>query len=383
MLLGQAMEGAEAPDEVYGVDADDFSGGEAGGDCVEGVTVVGVVEGGNEDEGVGDVEVGVGGGEALAFEEDGGRHGEGSDFERLAGGVAGGVEAREVFGKREVVLVGGVGFDGGEDGIGADEASDVVYVAVGVVAGAAPVKPDGLGDAELVGEGGFELGAGDAGVALLGFGEEALFGGDEGACAVDVDRAAFEDQAMGGAVGEEDFGAALGQVVEAGDVLGDLIIAMPVAVLGPAVEAPVGKGKVALRAQGEDGAGVAEPDAVGGPLMEVDAGEVGSAALENGGGATLGGLVVDENVNVFDAGEVSDDLGVDPGDGLELTGPVVGVLGPGDPGGGVGLPLGGHAEGGEGRGHELFSQKERSSPRVDDETVEPGASTESRLAAIA
>ena len=43
-------------------------------------------------------------------------------------------------------------------------------------------------------------------------------------------------------------------------------------------------------------------------------------------------------------GEVADDLGVDPGDGLELAGPVFGVVGPGDPGGGVGLPLGGHAK---------------------------------------
>jgi hypothetical protein len=48
-------------------------------------------------------------------------------------------------------------------------------------------------------------------------------------------------------------------------------------------------------------------------------------------------------VDVFAAGEVADDLGVDPGDGLELSGPVLGVVGPGDPGGGVGGPLGGHA----------------------------------------
>jgi hypothetical protein len=75
------------------------------------------------------------------------------------------------------------------------------------------------------------------------------------------------------------------------------------------------------------------------------AGEVGAAALEHGGGAALGGLVVDQDVDVFDAGEMADDLGVDPGDGLEFAGPVLGVVRPGDPGGGVGLPLGGHADG--------------------------------------
>ena len=53
--------------------------------------------------------------------------------------------------------------------------------------------------------------------------------------------------------------------------------------------------------------------------------------------------VVDEDVDVFDLREVADDLAVDPGDGLELAGPVLGVVGPGDPGGGVRGPLGGHA----------------------------------------
>ena len=42
-------------------------------------------------------------------------------------------------------------------------------------------------------------------------------------------------------------------------------------------------------------------------------------------------------------GQVAHDLGVDPGDGAELPGPVLAVVGPGQPGGRVGLPLGGHA----------------------------------------
>ena len=131
--------------------------GKQRGDDVEGVAVVGVVEGGDEDERVGDVEVGVAGGQALAFEEDGRGHGEFDDLEGLA--FVGAVrlrkaaEAVEVLGEREVVLVGGVGLDAGEDGVFGDEAGDVVDVAVGVVAGAAAVEPEGLVDAEVVVEG--------------------------------------------------------------------------------------------------------------------------------------------------------------------------------------------------------------------------------------
>ncbi len=79
--------------------------------------------------------------------------------------------------------------------------------------------------------------------------------------------------------------------------------------------------------------------------MEVEAGEVGSGAAEEVGGAAFGVRGVDEDVDVFDLGEVANDLAVDPGDGLELAGPVVGIVGPGDPGGGVRAPLGGHAVG--------------------------------------
>ena len=51
------------------MNSDNVAGGEAAGDGVEGVAVVGVVEGGDEDEVVRDVKVCVAGGEALAFED--------------------------------------------------------------------------------------------------------------------------------------------------------------------------------------------------------------------------------------------------------------------------------------------------------------------------
>jgi hypothetical protein len=78
-------------------------------------------------------------------------------------------------------------------------------------------------------------------------------------------------------------------------------------------------------------------------LVEVEAGEVGSGAAEVTGGTVFGGHIVDEDVDGFGLGEVANDFGVDPGDGLEFSGPVFGVVGPSDPGGGVRGPLGWHA----------------------------------------
>src|ERR1700761_4798416 len=97
----------------------------------------------------------------------------------------------QILGKRKMVLIGSVGFDGGEDSVFRDEAGDVVYVSVSVIARAAAVEPDGLVDAEVVVEGLLQLFARDAWVALLHFGQEALFGGEEDPCAVGVDGAAL------------------------------------------------------------------------------------------------------------------------------------------------------------------------------------------------
>ena len=115
---------------------------------------------------------------------------------------AGRAQAIDVFGERQVVLVVRVCLNGSDDCIGADEAGDVVDVAVGVVAGDAAVHPEHLVDAEVVAEDALQLIAAEAGVALLDLAEQALFGGEQDAGSVGVDAAAFEDDAMRGAVGK-------------------------------------------------------------------------------------------------------------------------------------------------------------------------------------
>src|SRR6185437_7008694 len=133
------------------------------------------------------------------------------------------------------------------------------------------------------------------------------------------------------------------QIGELCDMVGNLVVVVPVRVLRPGIELPVRDSFLTALVFHEYRAGVAQPDAVRAPAVEVHAGEVGSSALKDCGGAAFSSSVVDEDVYVFHAREVAHDLCVDPGDWLELSWPVLGVVRPGDPGGGVGFPLGGHA----------------------------------------
>src|SRR5262245_18877653 len=64
LLLGQAVQRAELPHEVDGMDTDHLAVGEQLGQCAQGHAVGGVVEGGHEHGVVGDVEIGVAGGQS-------------------------------------------------------------------------------------------------------------------------------------------------------------------------------------------------------------------------------------------------------------------------------------------------------------------------------
>src|ERR1039458_4640374 len=86
--------------------------------------------------------------------------------------------------------------------------------------------------AEVVGEELFVVAAGHAWIALLDFAEQAFFGGEERAVAVDVDGSAFEDDA-GVAVLWADFTSAGG----VGHLGADLFVVAVVGVFGPGVEA--------------------------------------------------------------------------------------------------------------------------------------------------
>src|SRR5580698_7315481 len=126
-------------------------------------------------------------------------------------------------------------------------------------------------------------------------------------------------------------------------MLGNLIVTMPIVILGPGIELPIGDGEVAFWVFDEDWTGVSKPDAVCGPLVKVQASHIGSGATEQASDASLGIRVVYEDVHIFHLREMADNLAIDPRNGLKLAGPVLGVVRPGDPSGGVRSPFSRHA----------------------------------------
>ena len=120
------------------MDADDLAVGEELGQGVQGHAIRRVVEGRDEHQAVGDVEVGIARRQALAVEEDRSGHGQRDHAERLTVLVHGRLEPPEVVLERLVVGVVRARLEHGHDRVRVDESGEVVDVAVRVVAVDAP-----------------------------------------------------------------------------------------------------------------------------------------------------------------------------------------------------------------------------------------------------
>ena len=92
----------------------------------------------------------------------------------------------------------------------------------------------------------------------------------------------------------------------------------------------------------EGGAVVATPGVVAGYEVETDVVHVGADGLKFVGDMVGHGLVVDVDMDLFAFGEGFDEEVIGGIDGFYLSGPGVGVLGIGEPGGLVAGPFCGH-----------------------------------------
>ena len=193
LFVRHAVNGAQSPNQITAIDADHLPAGKALLQDVDGLLVSRTAVGGDEDYGVGDVEVGVTGGQALAVEIHRLGHGELHDVQRLSVETGHGFEEFVVLLKNLVVLVLRVVLDGDHHGVFVDEAGHVIDVAVGVVARDAVAEPEHLFDAEVAHELRLDLFFAQRGIAI-GI-EQAGCGGEQETRAVDVDRAPFEHHA--------------------------------------------------------------------------------------------------------------------------------------------------------------------------------------------
>lgn len=187
------METTETPDDIGGVDADDFTVGETGFEDVGSFVVGEAAVGGEDDFVVGDVEIGIAGREPLVVVEDHIRHGKLHDSGLLTIGKAATIESLEVLLQHIEVFVPTVVFYCGDNSVRRDEATEVINVAVGVVAHDSVAQPNDIINTVIVFKILFYLTLIQEGVSV--WVEEAGGSGEEVTTAVHIDAAALHDDA--------------------------------------------------------------------------------------------------------------------------------------------------------------------------------------------
>ena len=142
LLPREAVNGPQSPYEVSGVDPDDRPVAEELTEDAERRAIARVVERGNQDGRVGDVEIRVGRREAAPVEDDRRRHRQLDHLDARPVLETHSLEPLAVFLQGDVVRVGGIVLAAENHGRGVGEPAEVVDVAVRVVAGDTPSEPE-------------------------------------------------------------------------------------------------------------------------------------------------------------------------------------------------------------------------------------------------
>src|SRR5207253_6230661 len=144
----------------------------------------------------------------------------------------------------------------------------------------------------------------------------------------------------------------------------DLVVAFPVGVLRPGVEAESRDGELGPRggAHHEQRAEITGPTPVGGEAEEFQARGIDTHLPEHGSRPALVRGRIHENAHHLARHQLADDLAIYPLDRRELSRPIARVVWPADPRGVVWLPLGGHAEAQGGERNAVSHQPSALSP---------------------
>ena len=237
-----------------------------------------------------------------------------------------------------IVVVGGIVLVREHDDARRDKPRDVVHVPMRIVADASLAEPDGLANAEVIAEDALVRVAVEAGVAHLHLGKEPLLGHEHRAGSIRFDSASLEDETFA-TIRPRRFPSR--QRGDAFDRASNLCVAGVVRILCPRIEPPIHQLDGAALTVHESRRRVAQPDAVRGHDMKphVARHAVRREMLLR---RRTHGRIVTQNLDPLARREYARDVGVDPGNGSQLTRPVGFVVRPRNPGGLVRMPLGGH-----------------------------------------
>ena len=332
LLLTEAVETAESPDDVGAVDADDLAVGKTLFEDISGTSVVDALVGWEDDFAVGDVEVGVGGWQTLVFVNHHIRHGQFNNGGLFAICQATLFQKLEVLLQGFVVLVPFVFLNGGDDGVGVDKSRKVVNMSVGVVAHNAVAQPDDVIYTVEVAEVFFNLLLVELRIAV-GV-EQAGLGGEQVSYPIDIDAAAFHND-----VGREAF-----HVEVISNMDGNLGVEFVRIFATPCVVVPIDEGSFGcvLSVEQEGWTMVATPSVVGWELVEDDMLHVRSIGGQRLGDMLLHCRIFDIDMYHFRLREHLDEKVVGRENGLNLARPRVFVVRIGQPCGTMFCPFGGH-----------------------------------------
>src|ERR1035437_4572572 len=307
----------------------------------QGNDIAGVVECWNQHCGVGDLEVRITRGQALAIEVDGGRHRQGHNLDLRSVFQAHVLQALPIFLEWSVIRVVHISFPAENDGARIYKPAQVINVPVRVVAGNSLAEPENIGYAQVSAEDRGDFLASKTRVADLHGGiEQAFLRSQERAESIGVNAAAFQNKPTALHHGVKHAASQRPRRSRR-----NLAILSPVRILRPTCEAETRNGHVGARrvTLHKHGAEVARPAAIGGKAEKLHALQIHANPFENTASFSLVVFRVDQNSHDFAGNDVTYDLTVHPGDGGEFLRPVGEVVRPPDPRGLMRFPLSRHA----------------------------------------